>query len=80
MYSGTHLMCTLRTVAVALPVLSTPSSDAVKDVAASVPSPDDDNDQLVFDSELNAATRSHQISTMCVVCSFFAVTVMLALL
>jgi hypothetical protein len=62
------------------PVLSTPSSDAVKDIAASVPSPSDDNDPFVFESELNAAIRSHQMLTLCIVCSTFVVTLMLALM
>ena len=62
------------------PVLSTPSSDTVKDIAASVPSPSDDNDPFVFESELNAAIRSHQMLTLCIVCSTFVVTLMLALM
>jgi hypothetical protein len=55
--------------------------DTVECVKDTAPSPSaDDRDQFVFDSELDATIRSHQISTLCIVCSTFVVTVMLALM
>jgi hypothetical protein len=70
--AGTCAACVSGTSATADTV------NCVKDTSDTAPSPVDDNDQ--HDSELDATIRSHQISTLCIVCSTFVVTVMLALM